>query len=85
MNVNKKVIKKWKDKTGHTMTTNTTISSGIFSISCQYQNVEVEVFFAHQKSTNKEFDYIYINKVRQNDGTWFTRLNRLYKEERRKV
>lgn len=55
--------------------------AGIYFISCQCNNVQVELFFSKQQTTKTELDYIYVNRIRDNSGKWYSLLNELCQQQ----
>lgn len=76
MNAITKPTRACDDKSLHSMKFNTVVK-GIYSISCQCNNVEVEVFFSKQKTPTKEMKDVYFNRVRDKSDKWFSLFNKL--------
>ncbi|XP_037043774.1 uncharacterized protein LOC119079808 [Bradysia coprophila] len=58
-----------------------TILSGVYSLTCRYDNVEVELFFTKDESSKTQMDYVYFNRVQAKDGKWTTFLNELFQDQ----
>lgn len=73
-----------ENRSGYVLKVNS-IFKGIYSISCEYQNVEVEIFYTEQKTSKKGMDYVYFNKELDTSARWTSVLNALCEQQVRNV
>ncbi len=58
------------------------IVAGAYSLSCQCNNVEVELFITKRKSPTTELDRIYFNRVKDKGGKWSHFFGELSRQQR---